>query len=110
MGRPSSLRDETVFAGVGALMAGGGSLTLQALVERTGVSVGSLYHRYGSREAMLARAWLAAVRAFQARFLEALEGGSSDAGERAALATPRFCRAEPDLAVLLACCRRGNTA
>lgn len=83
-------------------------MRLQDVVTETSVSVGSLYHRYGSREGLLAASWLDAVRAFQARFLDAIESDSEDAGERAALATPQFCRAEPGRAVILACCRRSE--
>ncbi|MCG8441877.1 MAG: TetR/AcrR family transcriptional regulator [Caulobacterales bacterium] len=97
-----------MFAAVGRGLAEDGALRLQAVVEETGVSVGSLYHRYGSREGLLARAWLDAVEAFHARFRAALESGAPDAGEEAALATPRFCRAEPERAVILACCRRSE--
>jgi AcrR family transcriptional regulator len=108
MGRLSTVDDARVFAAVARQMSSAGATTLHALVAETGVSVGSLYHRYGSREGLLARAWLDAVRAFQGRVLAELESGSADAGERAALATPRFCRAEPDRAALLACCRRSE--
>ncbi len=105
MGRLSTVRDDQVFSVVGARLAGDGAITLQTVVDDTGVSVGSLYHRYGSREALLALTWLDAVRAFQTCFLTALESGGDDAGERAALATPRFCRSDHQRAIVLSCCR-----
>ncbi len=105
MGRLSTIDDSSVFAAVGASLTTRGAVTLQTIVEDTGVSIGSLYHRYGSREEMMARAWLDAVKAFQKNFLEELESGGEDAGERAALATPRFCRKERGRAVVLYCCR-----
>lgn len=106
MGRTSRVNDSSVYAAVGRQLSENGTMTLQGVVGETGVSVGSLYHRYGSREDLLAQTWLDAVRAFQSRFLAAIESGDEHAGERAALATPKFCRAEPGRAVVLACCRR----
>lgn len=108
MGRLSIIRDETVFAAVGAQLAGKGAVTLQSLGAETGVSIGSLYHRYGSREGLLAHAWLDSVSAFQARFLAALDCGEEQAGLKAALATPQFCREERARAIILCCCRQAD--
>jgi len=106
MGRKSILNEAEIFDAVGRLVARDGSLTLRDVVAETGVSIGSLYHRYQSRENLLALTWLDAVEVFQVEFLEALESGDEDAGEQAAMATPRFCRANPERARVLACCRR----
>jgi AcrR family transcriptional regulator len=106
MGRLSTIDDGRVFSAVGSQLAGAGSLTLQDVVAQTGVSIGSLYHRYRSREELLARTWLDAVIAFQEKFLAALESDAADAGEQAAMAVPRFCRAEPQRARVLISCRR----
>ena len=108
MGRLSTVNDSSVYATVGRQLSENGTMTLQGVVSETGISVGSLYHRYGSREGLLAQTWLDAVRAFQSRFLAAIESGDEYAGERAALATPQFCRAEPERAVVLVCCRRSE--
>lgn len=108
MGRKSTFRDEAVFAAVARLLVDEGEARLQAVVAETGVSTGSLYHRFGSREGLLAEAWLDAVRSFQGAFLAALDRPSSPPGLDAALATPRFCRDEPGRARILACCRRSE--
>ncbi|MEM8695821.1 MAG: TetR/AcrR family transcriptional regulator [Pseudomonadota bacterium] len=110
MARSSTFEDSQIFAAVGVLLARDGAVTLQAIVAETGVSIGSLYHRYGSRETLLARTWLDAVGAFQAEFLAALDSGGDDAGERAALVTPQFCRNQKARAVVLACCRQSEFA
>lgn len=89
-------------------MAAGERVTIQEIVRESGISSGSLYHRFGSREALLAEAWLDALLAFQARFLAALEEGGEEAGLQAALATPRFCREEPDRARILVQCRQSE--
>lgn len=105
MGRLSTIDDARVFDAVGTHVANHGSIKLSDIVAATGVSIGSLYHRYGSREELLARAWGDAVFAFHECILEALMGTASDAGEEAAMATPRFCRSQPKRARLLVCCR-----
>lgn len=106
MGRMSMIEDAAVFDAVGQQLTRHGSVKLQDIVSRTGISVGSLYHRYGSREILLARSWIDAVSKFQNRFLTELESGLNDAGERAAMTTPQFCREYPERARILVCCRR----
>ena len=108
MGRKSTFRETDIYAAVGRSLVGEGEFRLQSLTELTGVSVGSLYHRFGSREALLAEAWLDALEAFQARFLAALDDARDGPGIAAALATPRFCRDQPARATLLVCCRRSE--
>ncbi len=108
MGRKSSFEKEAVYASVGAEVAEKGRFTLHNLSAATGISTGSIYHRFESREALLAETWLNAVRLFQTDFLAAIRIESSDAGAQAALATPRFCRANPAAAAILACCRQSE--
>ncbi len=105
MGRKSTLDEAAVFGYVGTTLARSGAVTLQGVVDGTGFSMGSLYHRYRSREGLLAAAWLDALEAFQGQFAPLIEQGGLDAGARAALLTPVFCRQEPARAVILACCR-----
>ncbi|MCP1200980.1 TetR/AcrR family transcriptional regulator [Notoacmeibacter sp. MSK16QG-6] len=108
MGRRSTFDDASVFEALGRSMAGNGNVTLQSIVGATGISIGSLYHRYGSREGLLAQAWLDSLEAFQERFLQAIRANTLQAGENAALATPRFCRDEHDRALILASCRQSE--
>jgi AcrR family transcriptional regulator len=108
MGRRSSLDEQAVFRVVSSELARSGRFTLEALTAETGLSMGSIYHRFGSREGLLAEAWLNAVDRFQAPFLEALAGGTLEAGLNAALATPRFCRSRPAEAIVLTCCRQSE--
>ncbi len=49
-------------------------LTIAAVAERAGAPVGSIYHRYASRDEILAAVWLDLVEEVQKRFLAALEG------------------------------------
>ena len=105
MGRFASFDDKVVYAALGRELAERGQATIGAIRDATGLSTGSLYHRFGSREGLMAEAWLDIVAAFQARFHAALRLDDREAGVEAALATPRFCREERDLALVLICGR-----
>jgi AcrR family transcriptional regulator len=108
MGRKSSLDERDVYRVVAQELAASGRVTVDALGAATGLSIGSIYHRFGSREGLLAETWLNAVTQFQAQFVAALAAGTLEAGLEAALVTPRFCRSNPDAAILLACCRQAE--
>lgn len=57
--------------------------TIEAIRERSGVSVGSLYHHFDGRQAILAALFIEGVNDFGERALEALEhSGSLDSGVR----------------------------
>ena len=106
MGRVSSFEDRNIYAAVGRLMSEQGQATVTALRDATGISIGSLYHRFGSREGVMAEAWLYAVRTFHMRIMAAFANDDAmQAGVEAALAIPRFCRDEADIALVLVCCR-----
>jgi AcrR family transcriptional regulator len=105
VGRKPNFDDKAIYAALGRILAENGQATLADIREATGLSTGSLYHRFGSREGLMAEAWLFAVWEFQQRFLAALNREGFAAGVEAALETPRFCRREPDLSLVLVCCR-----
>jgi AcrR family transcriptional regulator len=76
--------------------------TIGAIADRLGAPTGSIYHRFASRDVLLAELWLRTVEGFQSAFCEALAGGNArDAGLQAALHTPRYARAHPVEAQLL---------
>lgn len=106
MGRKTIVELPEIYAAIGSEIARAGKFTIQNLSASAGLSVGSLYHRFSSREELLAQAWIYAIKNFQEGFLAALRSGTSDAGERAALETIRFSRRHSDQAVILYCCRR----
>lgn len=92
MGRRSSFADGDVYDAVAREMAPGGMFAIKAVSDRCGVSVGSLYHRYGSREGLLAAACLDAVTCFFDPFVETLAPRDLAAGRKAAAFVPEFCR------------------
>jgi AcrR family transcriptional regulator len=105
MPRPPHFSDSDLLAAAGRLIAAGGpsAATVGAIAGEAGAPSGSLYHRFASRDELLARLWLDCVECFQAGILEALKRGD---GLAAALHTPRWCRLEPAAAQILLLHRR----
>ena len=89
MGRPRRYDEAQILEGAKHISAENGpqKLTIAAVAEQTGVPVGSIYHRYASRDEILAAMWLDFVEAFQVRWLAELEGAD---GISAGLAAVRF--------------------
>ena len=67
MARPRLHGDDAVLDAARdvVLEAGSGAATTAAVSARSGAPVGSLYHRFGSRDRLLAELWLRTVRRFQ---------------------------------------------
>ena len=72
MGRRPGFTDEQVFSWLSERLAESPTVTVQEVSKGTGVSVGSLYHRYNSMEGLLAEAWLWAYGAFSSVVIEKL--------------------------------------
>jgi AcrR family transcriptional regulator len=77
---------------------GPAAVTVGSIVGRLKAPVGSFYHRFASRDALLGELWLAAALAFQEGFVVAIEAGD---GLAAALHMPAWVRANLDDACLL---------
>ncbi len=77
--------------------------TVDAIARAAGAPVGSIYHRFGSIDELLAQVWLRAVRRSQARALaEPVDPGSPlDSAVAVALAMYDHCLAEPYDTLLL---------
>jgi AcrR family transcriptional regulator len=73
------------------LAAAGGpvSVTVSSVTGRLGAPVGSFYHRFASRDVLLANVWLDTALAFQTGFVAAIKAGD---GLAAALHTPIWVR------------------
>jgi AcrR family transcriptional regulator len=87
MGRPARFDEARILAGATHVSAevGPQNLTIAAVAERAGAPVGSIYHRYASRDEILAAVWLELVEAFQARFLAMLAAADPVEGGLAAV-------------------------
>lgn len=76
MGRPPVFHRDRILAAAKTLVSeqGPSGLTMASLAERLQGPVGSIYHRYPSRDLLLADLWLEAVESFQPVFLNHLHG------------------------------------
>jgi AcrR family transcriptional regulator len=76
--------------------------TVDAISGASGAPTGSIYHHFGSRDELVTRLWMRAVRRSQCAFLEAVDlRDPAGAAVRAGLSVFDFCRAEPADARLL---------
>src|SRR6266851_4896822 len=81
--------------------------TIGAISQAVGAPTGSIYHRFDSRDVLLAEVWLRAATAFQAAFFERLAGPAPrEAGLAAALYMAQRVRERPREARLLLLHRR----
>ena len=86
---------------------GSRSATIEAIAGASGAPTGSIYHRFGSRDELIARSWMRAVRRSQAAFLAALEAPDArKAALAAAMSIIDFCEEQPADARLLVSFRR----
>jgi len=94
MGRPILHDASALILAAQSLAAAGtaAEVTMAAVARASGAPVGSIYHRFGSRDGLLAAAWLDAVSSFQAGFIPALQAGAGHPGLEAALHTTAWAR------------------
>jgi len=94
-----SARDIAAFAGPSAL-------SIAAVGQKLGAPTGSIYHRFKSRDELLATVWLDAIETFQAAVFDEVANGCGPA-ELAAFVV-RWCRDNHTLAKLLTLYRRSE--
>jgi AcrR family transcriptional regulator len=94
MGRNAHFTNEQFIDAALKIASGQGpaGVTIAAIAGEIGAPIGSVYHRFPSRDVLLAEVWLRVVSSFQESFLQFLERG---AGLEAALHTPRWVRRHP---------------
>ncbi|WP_134046000.1 TetR/AcrR family transcriptional regulator [Amycolatopsis arida] len=98
MGRSAKFtEDDFLDAALSLLAEGGtGAATITKVAERMAAPVGSVYHRFASRDLLLARLWVRTVRRFQHGYLERLTDDDLDvAATGAALHVVRWAREHP---------------
>lgn len=90
-----------------AARAGPGHVTIAAVAGEIKAPTGSIYHRFGSRDLLLAEVWLKAANEFQTAYVEKLSGDDAwEAGLEAVLFVPARVRERPDEARILLLHRR----
>lgn len=109
MGRPAKYDSDAVLDAARELIARGGpsAATVGAIAKHLGAPVGSIYHRFPSRELIIAELWIRCIRRFQVGFIEALERGDIEA---AVLHSVSWCRTNTAEAAVLLLHRRGDLA
>jgi AcrR family transcriptional regulator len=91
MGRNARFSSDQILTAALDLLAERGpqSVTMLEISRQTGAPIGSIYHRFASRDLILAQLWLGVVESFQDGFLDALAHGD---GLSAALYAPRWVK------------------
>jgi len=111
MGRPARIFPADLVAAASRVAARLGPVraSIASIAKEARAPVGSMYHRYPSRGALLAEVWIAAAERFGTQFSAILAAArDSDALIEAALITPRFARADPAAGVVLFAHRRDD--
>ncbi|ULE33452.1 TetR/AcrR family transcriptional regulator [Mycobacterium sp. IDR2000157661] len=83
------------------LEAGPRAASVMAIADASGAPAGTLYHRFGNRNGILAAAWLRALERFQRRAMTVAEGTPLDTASAMAEAFVGFARELPQDAQLL---------
>lgn len=104
MGRKAHFKHDEFIDAAMRMVAehGPGALTVSALASGMNAPIGSVYHRFPSRDVLMAQLWIRIVESFQRGFLESLEHD----GLSAALYTVGWVRDHPDEARVLLLHRR----
>ncbi len=113
MGRPAKYTEEQILDSALTVLAAGNpaSTTVAAIAAGLGAPIGSIYHRFASRELLLANLWMRTVREFQRGFIDAFAHPDLDsAAEQAALHVLRWSRENLAQAQLLVLHRRDALA
>jgi AcrR family transcriptional regulator len=85
------------------------SASVAAIARESGAPIGTLYHRFKSRDGLLAAAWLRALERFQQRALAAAQDPDPlKAAVSMASSQIAFAREEPEDALLLLAVRRDD--
>lgn len=109
MARPARFSSEQILDATLRRLAADGpaAATISAIAADIGAPTGSLYHRFSSRDVLIATLWLDVVERFQAGFLATLDDPDPiEGGRRALRFALRWCRDHPLEARLLLLHRR----
>jgi AcrR family transcriptional regulator len=109
MGRNPHISPEGLVAAATRVAArlGPARASVALIAKEAQVPVGSVYHRFPSRAALLAEVWIVAASRFGADVIARLDGAKTPSDMlEAALVTPHFVRADPAAGVVLFANRR----
>lgn len=103
MARPPKFStDQILDAACSAVMRHGRDASIAQVSKEIGAPVGSIYHRFASRDELFAGLWLRSIRRFHVGLLEAAAlDDAQQALIAAAVHIPRYCRGHPDDALAM---------
>ncbi|BDH55203.1 TetR/AcrR family transcriptional regulator [Tsukamurella sp. PLM1] len=101
--------DDILDAASAAIADAGRGATIAQVAKAAGAPVGSIYHRYPSREDLFVSLWLRSIRRFHVGLLEAMAAPDpNEAAIAAAVHIPRFCREHPRDALAMTMYRQAD--
>jgi AcrR family transcriptional regulator len=100
---PRKHQTDVILDAARALVLDGGprAASVAAISNASGAPAGTLYHRFGNRDGILAAAWLRALERFQQRAMAAEANAAIDTAVAMAVAGVGFARELPEDARLL---------
>ncbi|BBY23014.1 TetR/AcrR family transcriptional regulator [Mycobacterium stomatepiae] len=103
MAPPRKHETDVILDAARALVLEGGprAASVAAIAKSSGAPAGTLYHRFGNRDGILAAAWLRALERFQSRAMAADLDTPADTAVAMAVAAISFARELPEDARLL---------
>ena len=110
MAPPRKHETDVILDAARALVLAGGprAASVAAIAKASGAPAGTLYHRFGNRDGILAAAWLRALERFQARAMAAQADTALEAAVAMAVSSIGFARELPQDARLLLTIRPGD--
>lgn len=113
MPRPEKFTtSELLDAAREAVAAHGRQVTLAQIATQAHAPIGSLYHRFASREELLAQLWLRSIGRFHTALLAVIEQATNphEALVETAVAVGAYCRANPSEAEAMTLYRQAHLA
>lgn len=112
MSRPAKFtRDDLLDAAAQAAAEHWRDATIAHVAQRLGAPVGSIYHRFGSRDELFASLWLRSIERFHDVLLAAAANPHpQEAALGMAACIPRFCREHPADAIAMTLYRQQDLA
>jgi AcrR family transcriptional regulator len=110
MAPPRKHETDVILDAARALVLAGGprAASVAAIAKSSGAPAGTLYHRFGNRDGILAAAWLRALHRFQTRAMASEADTAVQTAVAMAVSGISFARQLPDDARLLLTIRPGD--
>jgi AcrR family transcriptional regulator len=104
MGRREHFSKEQILDGaLRAVVAHGRAVSVAQIGEAIGAPTGSIYHRFSSRDDLMAQLWLRSIRRFHQQLFQVADPALTPDDALVAMAskTVTYCRAHPDEALAM---------